>query len=136
MPRRLCILGLTDRKFRDAEYAYTAYVGAGRPSKALLERRVRKSYVRNVVARPFTASSNGASPNFTARNGVGVGEDAAHLGTQRRLSHQKGLPVSDTATCRFPTFVSRKKNLKLFVSIGRHFLEMSSIRTRSREDLA
>jgi hypothetical protein len=55
MPRRLCVLGLTDRKFRDAEYADTAYVGAGRPYKALLERRVRKSYVRNVVARTFTA---------------------------------------------------------------------------------
>ena len=55
MPRRLCILGLTDRKFRDAEYTDTAYVGAGRPCKALLERRVRKSYVRIVVARTFTA---------------------------------------------------------------------------------
>jgi len=94
MPRKLCILGLTDRKFRDAEYANTAYVGAGRPCTALLERRVRKSYVRNVVARTFTAQSNGASPNFTACNVVGVGEDAAHLGTQCRLSHKKeGLPA-------------------------------------------
>jgi hypothetical protein len=49
------------------------------------------------------------SPNFTARNGVGVGEDAAHLGTQRRFSPKKGLPVSDTATCRFRTFVVAKK---------------------------
>jgi hypothetical protein len=115
---------LTDRQFRDAEYADTAYVGAGRPCKALLERRVRKSYVRNVVARTFTASSNGASPIFTARNGVGVGEDAAHLGTQRRLSHQKKRSAcSVTATCHFPQFCSRKRNLKLFVSIGRHFLE-------------
>ena len=52
---------------------------------------------------------NGASLNFTARNGVGVGEDAAHLGTQRRLSHQKGPPVSDTATCRFPHSWQSKK---------------------------
>jgi len=79
MPRRWCILGLTDRQFRDAEYADIAYVGAGRPCKALLERRVRKSYVRDVVARTFTASANGASPNFTARSGVGVGEDAAKM---------------------------------------------------------
>jgi hypothetical protein len=55
MPRRLYILGLTEREFIDAEYADTAYVGAGRPCKALLERRVRKSYVRTVVARTFTA---------------------------------------------------------------------------------
>ena len=55
MPRRLCIVGLTDSKFRDAEYADTAFVGAGRPCKALLERRVRGSYLRNVVARTFTA---------------------------------------------------------------------------------
>ena len=52
MPPRLCVLGLKDRKFRDAEYADTAYVGAGRPCKALLERRVRKSYVRKDSARP------------------------------------------------------------------------------------
>jgi len=32
----------------------TGYVGAGRPCKALLGRRVRKSHVRNVVARSFT----------------------------------------------------------------------------------
>jgi len=55
MPRRLCILGLTDRKSRDAGYADTAYVGTGWPCKALLERRLRKPYVRNVVARTFTA---------------------------------------------------------------------------------
>jgi len=50
MPRRLYILGLTDREFIDAEYADTAYVGAGRPCKALLERRRtsrrRSSYCR------------------------------------------------------------------------------------------
>jgi hypothetical protein len=44
----------------------------------------------------------------------------------------------DTATCRFaaePYFVVAKRS-QLFVSIGRHFLEKPSIRTRGRKDLA
>jgi len=41
MPRRLCVLGLTDWKCRDAECADTAFVGARRPCKALLGRRAR-----------------------------------------------------------------------------------------------
>jgi len=79
----LCILRVMtraqDKKFGETERADTAYVGAGRPCKALLGRRVRKSYVHYVVARTFTTSHNGASLNFTARNGVGVSEDAAQL---------------------------------------------------------
>ena len=34
---------------------------------ALLERCVRKSYARNVIARILTAELNGASPNFKAQ---------------------------------------------------------------------
>ena len=52
---KMCILGdMTDWKLRNAELRRTAYVGAGLPCKALLERRVHKSYVLNVVARTFT----------------------------------------------------------------------------------
>jgi hypothetical protein len=40
---------------------------------------VRKLYVRYVIARTFTTSHIDASLNFTARNGVGVGEDVGHL---------------------------------------------------------
>jgi hypothetical protein len=72
--------GLTDYwKSRDAECADTAYNGARRPGTAFLGRRVRKSYTRNVIARAFTASYNGASPNFTARNGVDGSKDAAKI---------------------------------------------------------
>jgi len=42
-------------KFRDAECANTTYVGARRPCTAFLERRVRKSHARNVIAQAFTA---------------------------------------------------------------------------------
>ena len=70
---------LTDRKFRDAKCAYPAYVGARRPCTALLGQRVRRWNARNVVARPITAYSDGASPNFTLRRGVDVGEDAARI---------------------------------------------------------
>ena len=56
MPRRLCILGvMTDRKFRDTECADIAYVGASRPCTALLGRRVRKWYARDVNAQTFAA---------------------------------------------------------------------------------
>ena len=72
--------GLTDYwKFRDAVRADTAYDCARRPGTAFLGRRVRKSYARNVMARAFTASYNGASPNFTARNGVDGSKDAAKI---------------------------------------------------------
>jgi len=54
----------------------SADVGARRPCTALLRQRVRKPNARNVMAQAFAAQHNGASPNFTARNGVGVGEDA------------------------------------------------------------
>jgi hypothetical protein len=72
-------LRLTDRKFRDAKCAYTAYVGARRPYTALLGQRVRRWNARNVIARLITAYSDGASPNFTMRRGVDVGEDAAKI---------------------------------------------------------
>ena len=49
MPRRMCLLGLTDWKLRDAECADTAYVGARRPCLALQGRRVRRCYARNVL---------------------------------------------------------------------------------------
>jgi hypothetical protein len=42
------------RKFRDAECADTTYVGARRPCTAFLERRVGRSFARNVIAQPFT----------------------------------------------------------------------------------
>ena len=79
MPRRLSPLGLTDGKFRDAECADTAYVGAIQPCEALMRRRVRTSYVRNNVAQTFTAEHNGASRNFMTRHVVGVGEAAAKI---------------------------------------------------------
>jgi len=41
LPRRLCLLGLTDWKCRDAACADTTFVDAGRPCKALLWGRVR-----------------------------------------------------------------------------------------------
>jgi len=41
--------------------------------------RVRKWNTRNVIARPIIAYKHGVLPNFTARNGVGVGEDAAKI---------------------------------------------------------
>jgi len=47
---------------------------ARQPCTALLGRRVRKWNARNVIARSITAECDGASPNFTARSGVGVGE--------------------------------------------------------------
>jgi len=46
---------LEDWKFRDREGADTAYVGARRPCTVLLGQRVRKSYARNVIARPIKA---------------------------------------------------------------------------------
>jgi hypothetical protein len=63
MSRRLCLLGLI----------------LWRPCKAFLWRRVREWNARNVIARPIMALYNGASPNFTARTGVSVGEDAAKM---------------------------------------------------------
>jgi len=45
----------TDWKFSDAECADTAYVGARRPCKALLGRRVRKLYARSAVAQTIAA---------------------------------------------------------------------------------
>jgi hypothetical protein len=45
---------LTDWKFRDAEFAESTYVGCRRPCTAFLGRRVRESYVRNVIAQAFT----------------------------------------------------------------------------------
>ena len=86
--RIVCSGVMTRLGSSETECADTAYVGAGRPCKAFLGRRVRVSYVSNVVARTFTSSHNGASPNFTARNGVGVGEDAAHL--HLRFSRSRG----------------------------------------------
>ena len=53
---------------------------ARRPCEALLGHRVCKWNARDVIARSITAKYNGASPNFTPRNGVGVGEDAAKTG--------------------------------------------------------
>jgi len=57
MPRRLCLLGLTEVywKFSVAECADTAYVGARRPCTALLGRRARKLYARDVNAQTFAA---------------------------------------------------------------------------------
>jgi hypothetical protein len=47
--------GLTNWKFRDAECVESTFVGARRPCKAFLGRRVRKSYARNVIAQAVTA---------------------------------------------------------------------------------
>jgi hypothetical protein len=47
--------GLTNWKFRDAECAESIFVGARRPCKAFLGRRVRKSYAHNVIAQAFTS---------------------------------------------------------------------------------
>ena len=41
--------------------------------------RIRKWNTRNVIARAFTAPYTGASPNFTARNGVDGSKDAAKI---------------------------------------------------------
>jgi hypothetical protein len=57
----------------------TAYAGARRPGQALLGHRVRNWNARNVIARPITAYYYGATPKFTARTGVGLGEDAAKI---------------------------------------------------------
>jgi hypothetical protein len=55
MPQRLCILGLTDLKSREAECADTAYVGTMRPCAALLGQRGQDWNARMVIARPITA---------------------------------------------------------------------------------
>jgi len=62
-----------------SQHAYTIYVDARRPCTAHLGRRARKWHVRNFIAQSFTAQQHGASPNFTARNGLGVGEGAAKI---------------------------------------------------------
>jgi hypothetical protein len=45
---------MSDWKFRDAECDNNAYVGARRPCKALMGRRVRTCYIRSDVAQSFT----------------------------------------------------------------------------------
>jgi hypothetical protein len=47
--------GLTNWKFRDAECAESTFVGARRPCKAFLGRRVRKSYARHFIAQASTS---------------------------------------------------------------------------------
>ena len=54
-------------------------VGAMRLYTALLRQRVRKPNARSDIAETFSAYYYGASTRFTARNGVGVGEDAAKM---------------------------------------------------------
>ena len=67
----------------------SADVGARRPCTALLRQRVRKPNACNVMAQAFAAQHNGASPNFTSRSGVGVGEDAAKIVFLGVMTRQK-----------------------------------------------
>ena len=98
-------------KFRDCECADTAFVGARRPCTALLGHRVRKWNARDVIARPITTLHNGASPNFTACDGVGVGEDAVKKVSSGGMTNWKFRD----AECAESTFVGAGHPCKAFL---------------------
>ncbi len=131
MPRRLCILSggfLNERNFRGAD----------------MRRRQAAMQGASGATRPHMISSlrNHSPPDVMARHRtLRRAMASASAKMPRTWAHSAGfLPKK---VCLFPilppvvsALLWSQKKSQLFVSTGRHFLEMSSIRTRSREDLA